>query len=30
MKVKCKVTNHFTDEIFNPAKRGAELANVHS
>ena len=30
MKVKCKVTNQFTDEIFNLAKRGAEKANVDS
>ena len=30
MKVKCKVTNQFTDEIFNLAKRDAEKTNVDS
>ena len=30
MKVKCKVMNQFTDEIFNLAKRGAEKTNVDS
>ena len=24
MKVKCKVPNHLTDEIFNPAKKGEQ------
>ena len=28
MKVKYKVTNQFTDEIFNLANRGAEKTNV--
>ena len=30
MKVKCKVPNHFTDEIFNPVKWEAEFANIDS
>ena len=30
MKVKCEVSNHFTDKLFNSAKRGAEKANVDS
>ena len=28
MKAKCKELNHFTDEIFNLAKGGAEWANA--
>ena len=30
MKVKCKVPNHYTDKIFNLAKRRAEFANIDS